>query len=62
MYESESVDNRPNRLQGSDLSKELEMKSHEFDMQFEEKFGLKAKGYSKDKIEFAQAAMSNMLG
>lgn len=44
------------------MSSELAMRSDEFDITFEEKFGLKKKGYTKDNILFAQAAMSNMIG
>lgn len=44
------------------MDAEIDERSRLFDEQFESKFGLKKKGYSADKIGFAQAAMSNMLG
>ena len=62
MFESDSNTNRTETLQGKVLEKEIAEKTEEFDVKFEEKFQLKKKGYSPEKIELAQAAMSNMLG
>lgn len=56
------MSDRPESLQGAALEAELAKKNREFDTKFEEIFKLKEKGYSAEKISFAQAAMSNMLG
>ena len=63
VYESDSAaGDRENTLHGPVFSSVLQMRSDEFDMEFEEKFELEKKGYSKDKIQFAKSAMSNMIG
>lgn len=40
----------------------LDTKRQEFDVRFEKTFRLKEKGYTKAEIEFAQSALSNMVG
>ncbi len=47
---------------GSVLTDELEKRKVAFDEKFESSFGLQAKGFTSSQIEFAKAALSNMLG
>ena len=48
VYESDSAaGDRENTLHGPVFSSVLQMRSDEFDMEFEEKFELEKKGYSK---------------
>lgn len=49
-------------LKGDGYSKLLEQKIRAFDEEFENKFGLKAKGYPEISRTTAMAALSNMLG
>ncbi|RXG68487.1 Mannosyl-oligosaccharide glucosidase [Armadillidium vulgare] len=51
-----------NSLSGEVLTKEIDQLSKGFDEKFEIKFGLRAKGFGEKEIEFAKAAMSNMVG
>jgi mannosyl-oligosaccharide glucosidase len=44
------------------LATELAARSKAFDERFEKTFGLKTKGYGEKEVEFAQAALSAMLG
>ncbi len=53
---------RLNQLVGSVLTDELEKRKVAFDEKFESSFGLQAKGFTSSQIEFAKAALSNMLG
>lgn len=62
VYDSDSNMDRTSSLLGPALTSEISLRTQQFDRQFEEKFKLQEKGYSKEKIAFAQAAMSNMLG
>lgn len=62
VYESQSFTDRPNSLADEVLTAEIEARSQQFDAKFEEKFQLEKKEFPKGQIEFAQAAMSNMLG
>ncbi len=49
-------------LVGEDFSKALAQKSQDFDARFESTFNLVKLGYNQTQIQFAQAAMSNMVG
>ncbi len=62
LFESGSFRERPNQLVGSVLTDELEKRKVAFDEKFESSFGLQAKGFTSSQIEFAKAALSNMLG
>ncbi|XP_050312550.1 mannosyl-oligosaccharide glucosidase [Anthonomus grandis grandis] len=62
VFESKSVANVPERLLGDSYTKSLEWLRTRFDQRFEDTFGLKSKGYHAKHIEFAQAALSNMIG
>ncbi|KAB7495064.1 Mannosyl-oligosaccharide glucosidase [Armadillidium nasatum] len=61
VFESSSSVSR-NSLSGEVLTKEIDQLSKGFDEKFESKFGLRAKGFGEKEIEFAKAAMSNMVG
>ncbi|TRY99540.1 hypothetical protein DNTS_020832 [Danionella cerebrum] len=62
LFESGSSWDRPNQLVGSVLTEELEKHKAAFDDKFEGTFGLQAQGFSSAQIQFAKAALSNMLG
>ncbi|XP_052773711.1 mannosyl-oligosaccharide glucosidase-like [Mya arenaria] len=62
MYESGSIYERPNRLQGEVFSSLLAQHVSEFDKKFDEKFDLKSKAFSQSQVDFAKAALSNMVG
>lgn len=51
-----------NALTGQTYTDALETKRTEFHKRFENTFNLKAKGYTADEIQFAEAALSNMVG
>lgn len=61
-----SSDDYPNDLitlpVGADYTKLLAKKSQEFESKFSDVFQLKQKGYSKEDVKIAEAALSNMLG
>ncbi|KAK3094634.1 hypothetical protein FSP39_004266 [Pinctada imbricata] len=61
-FESVSFIDRPNRLRSNAFSEELQKHAENFDKKFTEVFDLENKGYSKDEIDFAKSAMSNMIG
>ncbi|XP_075222414.1 mannosyl-oligosaccharide glucosidase isoform X2 [Lycorma delicatula] len=61
VYESDNVD-RTNMLTGDVYMNELKRHSDNFHDRFEKIFELKAKGYDSDKISFAKAAFSNLVG
>lgn len=62
LFESGSFHDRPNQLVGSIMTQELEKRKAEFDVKFEETFGLEGKGFTRVQVRFAKAALSNMLG
>ncbi|XP_066256749.1 mannosyl-oligosaccharide glucosidase isoform X1 [Euwallacea similis] len=62
VFESKSVVNRHDKLMGEAYSNALEWHQARFNQRFEDTFGLKHKGFSEDKIKFAQSALSNMIG
>uniref|UniRef100_A0A8D2Q4M5 Mannosyl-oligosaccharide glucosidase n=2 Tax=Varanus komodoensis TaxID=61221 RepID=A0A8D2Q4M5_VARKO len=62
VFESGSVAERPGRLAGEALTRELGRHMAAFERRFEETFGLAGKGYSPQEQHFARAALSNMLG
>lgn len=62
VYESDSFTQRPNMLTGNTFTQEFQSHVSKFDSIFEEKFPLRAKGFSDDEIDFAKAALSNMIG
>lgn len=47
---------------GGEYTEVLEQKRKEFNQRFEHTFRLKEKGYSPKEIQFAQSALSNMIG
>ncbi|XP_062567869.1 mannosyl-oligosaccharide glucosidase-like [Saccostrea cucullata] len=51
-----------NILQGEILTREIEKRSGEFDKKFSSVFNLESKKYTLKAINFAKAALSNMLG
>ncbi len=62
LFESVSFSNRPNTLSGEIYQQTINEHVMRFDEKFEDTFGLQQKGYDKDKIGYAKAALSNMLG
>ena len=51
-----------NPLTGDEFSRVLLEKQNLFNENFEKTFGLKKLGFNQSQIDFAQAAMSNMIG
>ncbi|CAG2190003.1 MOGS [Mytilus edulis] len=62
VFESGSFVNRPNTLSGDIFQQELTKYSTAFDKRFTKTFDLEEKGYNSADIDFAKAAMSNMVG
>uniref|UniRef100_T1ISH0 Mannosyl-oligosaccharide glucosidase n=1 Tax=Strigamia maritima TaxID=126957 RepID=T1ISH0_STRMM len=62
VFESGSFADRPNRLIGDVFTSELAQHSKQFHERFAQKFKLQDKGYKPDQVNFAKAAMSNLLG
>ncbi|XP_071518454.1 mannosyl-oligosaccharide glucosidase isoform X2 [Panulirus ornatus] len=62
VYESDSVVRRPGMLMGESLTEEIEKYEKKFHVDFEKKFSMEAKGFDKEEIDFAKAALSNMIG
>ena len=62
VFESDSFTTRTHRLSGDVFSQSLQEYKLQFDGKFEEKFPLGAKGFSEEQVQFAQAALSNMVG
>lgn len=62
VFESDSFVDRSERLTGNLFDETLERFVNKFDKKFEEKFSLKSKGFSDSEINFAKAALSNMVG
>lgn len=62
VFESSSNSNRPNTLTGKVYSDLLAKKSEEFDSKFDNIFKLKEKSFKEEEINFAQSALSNLLG
>lgn len=52
----------PNSLIGNAYGAALELKRAEFRSRFEKTFSLETKGYTTNEIQFAEAALSNMVG
>ncbi|RZF44964.1 hypothetical protein LSTR_LSTR001925 [Laodelphax striatellus] len=61
VFESASAD-RSNMLTGDIYSRELQSRSQDFHKRFESTFRLREKGYNNEKISFAEATFSNLLG
>lgn len=61
-FESGSFLTRGEKLLGPLFLNLRDKYSSEFDRKFEERFTLKAKGFGNDEVQFAQAALSNMIG
>ena len=61
-FESGSFLTRGERLLGPSFVNLRDRYSSEFEKKFEERFSLKAKGFGNDEVQFAQAALSNMVG
>ena len=61
VFESASF-TRTERLSGTNFVQALEHYKKEFEKNFEAKFPLKSLGFSREKVGFAQAAFSNMIG
>lgn len=62
VYESDSVLHRPDMLMGKALTEELKVYEEKFHSDFNKKFNMEEKGFSKEEIQFAKAALSNMIG
>ncbi|KAH3787199.1 mannosyl-oligosaccharide glucosidase-like [Dreissena polymorpha] len=62
LFESASNVDRPNHLQGDIFQSLLSEHSQKFENKFTNTFQLQKKGFSDGQIEFAKAALSNMLG
>ncbi|XP_046686080.1 mannosyl-oligosaccharide glucosidase-like [Homalodisca vitripennis] len=62
IFESGSNFDRPNTLTGKVYTDLLAKKVEEFDAKFESIFKLKEKTFKDEEINFAQAALSNLLG
>lgn len=62
VFESSSNSNRPNTLTGKVYSDLLAKKSEDFDSKFNNIFKLKEKSFKEEDINFAQSALSNLLG
>ncbi|XP_017783438.1 PREDICTED: mannosyl-oligosaccharide glucosidase [Nicrophorus vespilloides] len=62
VFESGSVSSRENMLAGDVYTQELQWQRLRFNQRFEDTFNLQEKGYKTREIQFAQAALSNMLG
>lgn len=62
VFESDSSSHRHNMLMGETFTQELQKYSDQFDADFDEKFPLNKKGFSVAEVEFAKAALSNMVG
>lgn len=61
-HSASDVSNFMGPPKGEEYSQILKEKRVEFSQQFERTFGLSNKKYSKKEIQFAEAALSNMLG
>jgi len=61
-FESGSFVSRPDHLLGDTYQASLSDHLTKFDRRFEEAFGLAAKGYDRDRVTFAKAVLSNMIG
>lgn len=61
-FESGSFLTRGDRLLGPAFESLREFYIKQFDRKFEEKFSLTSKGFSEKQVQFAQAALSNMVG
>lgn len=62
VFQSASFTERLNQLSGNVFSSLLEQRKKEFNDRFEKTFRLNEKDYSEKEINFAKAALSNMLG
>lgn len=62
IFESGSVKEREDTLSDVVFLKELAKASENFDNKFTQLFNLDLKGYGPDEVNFAQAALSNMIG
>lgn len=62
VYESSSFTDRPNALAGTVYSTELHDHRRKFNDRFESIFQLRRQNYSESEMEFAKAALSNLIG
>ncbi|CAL4078158.1 unnamed protein product, partial [Meganyctiphanes norvegica] len=62
VYESHSFFNKPGILSGDAFTEELAKHEEKFHTNFEDKFSMQKKGFVKEEINFAKAALSNMIG
>lgn len=62
VFESASFTSRTQRLWGNIFTDAFKKFSDSFDKKFEERFPLKSKNFREEEQEFAQAALSNMVG
>ena len=62
IFQSGSFVNRGEVLSGPVFSRLFDERSKSFDKKFEEKFQLEKKNFTKEQVDFAKAAMSNMIG
>ena len=61
-FESDSNVEREESLMGEAYTQLLSEKEDNFDLKFEQIFQLSNKGYNESAVEFAQSALSNMVG
>ncbi|KAJ1212034.1 hypothetical protein NDU88_007378 [Pleurodeles waltl] len=61
-FESGSFVDRPNSLVGPNFSAVLARHKSAFEAKFEQTFSLSSKGFSPAQVQFAQSAVSNMIG
>lgn len=61
-FESGSFVDRPNSLVGPNFSAVLARHKSAFEAKFEQTFSLSSKGFSPAQVQFAQSALSNMIG
>ena len=62
VFESGSYTERQTRLQGAEFDGQIKKHTENFDRKFESVFSLIGKGYKEEEVDFAKAALSNMLG
>jgi len=62
VFESGSAAGRPGSLVGDRYTALLAEKEQQFDLRFEQTFQLASKGYNQSAVQFAQSALSNMVG
>ena len=62
IFESASNEDRKQTLSGDYFKEQIQLHKRKFDEHFQLKFGLKNEEFSPEEIDFARAALSNMIG